>query len=623
MECKIALERRKHRALTPYDPDTWETRLTQAGLIDRYPLIPDGLRRGFILNFPVITTTQTPPNKESIIIYKNEFQSIINSELQKQRYIGPCTAAEIETLIGPFQSSPLSIIPKPGKPGRFRVIQDYSFPHSEATTFPNPSINSSINPDDFPSTWGTFYSTALLISRLPPGSQIATRDVSEAYRTIPLHPSQWPGAVVRISDSEFCIDTCTCFGVSPSAGAYGHLADAGLDIFRSQGIGPMSRWVDDHLFFRIRTEFLEQYNEQRRRWHADITERGQHHDGGRIWFGGHIFDDGTVEQFDEDCRFPILDLSNSSPRSAEDKLFSFNFDDINRSSADTRTPWEAQKDANFAYCNPYIGLMWDLERNLVYFSDEKKAKYSRAVREWQDRTTHVLLDVQKLHGKLLNVSLVHPRGHAYLTSLEVMLRVCHKHPFLPHQPVKGLAEDMLWWADVLQLTFLGCTIPKPLTLHNPAAFSDASSGVGIAIIIGDKWRAWKLYPGWATLDGQKDIGWAEAVGFELLVRYIVALDRPERHFRVYGDNQGVIDGWKNGRSRNAAVNQVFRRIFEFLHGLPSSHSFHPTYVTSSANPADAPSRGIYADEGSLLTHLPIPHPLRRFIHDPFSPSAQP
>lgn len=139
-----------------------------------------------------------------------------------------------------------------------------------------------------------------------------------------------------------------------------------------------------------------------------------------------------------------------------------------------------------------------------------------------------------------------------------MLRVCHAHPFLPHRPAKGLVKDLKWWTDVLQNSFISCRIPAPVTLFDPEAYSDASSGVGIAIIIGEQWRAWKLYPGWTTLDGQRDIGWAEAVGFKLLIRYIIALDRPEWHYRVYGDNQGVIEGWKNGRSRNAAVNEVFR-----------------------------------------------------------------
>lgn len=278
------------------------------------------------------------------------------------------------------------------------------------TNFLNSSINLRINADDFPSTWGTFHTIALLISRLPPESQIATRDISEAYQTIPLHHSQWPGMVVRIDDDRFCIDMCTCFGVSPSAGAYGSLADAGLDIFRLVGIGPTSQWVDDHLFFWIWKEYLEEYNEHRRTWHKSIIKEGERRDGGQIWFGGHIFDDGTTEEFDEDCRFPILDLSNASPRSAEDFLFTFNFDDIDRISHVTQTPWELQKDSLFADCNLYSGLAWDPANGMVYLTEEKKAKYIRAVQEWRERAMHVLSDMQKLHSKLLHVSLVLPRG---------------------------------------------------------------------------------------------------------------------------------------------------------------------------------------------------------------------
>jgi hypothetical protein len=35
MEHKSVLERRKLKALTPYDPDAWEACLMKAGLIDR------------------------------------------------------------------------------------------------------------------------------------------------------------------------------------------------------------------------------------------------------------------------------------------------------------------------------------------------------------------------------------------------------------------------------------------------------------------------------------------------------------------------------------------------------------------------------------------------------------
>jgi len=142
-------------------------------------------------------------------MYKDQFEASIQKEIQKSRYIGPFSAETLTKLIGPFQTSPLLIIPKPGRPDKIRLIQNFSFPHSYDTQFPNPSINSHIDPNDFPTTWGKFSVIYLLISRLPPGSEAATRDVAEAYRMVPLHPSQWPAAVVRTSDTEFCVDTCT------------------------------------------------------------------------------------------------------------------------------------------------------------------------------------------------------------------------------------------------------------------------------------------------------------------------------------------------------------------------------------------------------------------------------
>ena len=163
--------------------------------------------------------------------------------------------------------------------------------------------------DEFPTTWGTFSIISLLIHQLPPYSQVATRDVAEAYRTIPLHHSQWPGTVVRTGEDTFC-DTTTSFGFSPSAGVYGIVADAGADLFRYQGIGPLAKWVDDHIFFCICLDFLESYNQQRQARHTDLSFQGQIHEGGCLWFSGPPFPDGTLNEHVEDCLFPCLDLSH-------------------------------------------------------------------------------------------------------------------------------------------------------------------------------------------------------------------------------------------------------------------------------------------------------------------------
>ena len=171
--------------------------------------------------------------------------------MQKGCYIGPISGKDVEALIGLFLLSPFSIIPKPGRVGKYCNIQNYSFPNTPSTKFPNSSINLHVDSDLFATTWGTFSVISLLIHRLPPGLQLATRDVTEAYCTIPLHHSQWPSTVIHLNNNAFAIDTALCFGSGPSAGMYGTVQNTASDILHFQGIGPISSWVDDHLFIRI------------------------------------------------------------------------------------------------------------------------------------------------------------------------------------------------------------------------------------------------------------------------------------------------------------------------------------------------------------------------------------
>ena len=201
--------------------------------------------------------------------------------------------------------------------------------------------------------------------------------------------------------------------------------------------------------------------------------------------------------------------------------------------------------------------------------EEKKKKYIDVIREWMLWETHTLYKVQKLYGKLLHMCHIVPCGQAYLTKLEAMLWLCNNHSFKSYSHPKGLQDDTDWWIDILSQPVISRPIPGPVPLYNAGAFSDASSSIRIGIIISSHWRAWRLVLGWNTLNGIKDIGWAEAIGFELLMRSLINLSSGSEalHFLVNGDNIGVVEGWWNGRSQNEAVNTVFRRI----HTLLESH----------------------------------------------------
>jgi hypothetical protein len=127
------------------------------------------------------------------------------------------------------------------------MIQDLSFPRNNPQ---NPSVNSNINPDNFPTIWGTFDSTVELILSLPDGCVAATFDISAAYRITPVRPDQqnslcvfWKGLVY--------VDQAVMFGLSSSAGVFGSVADMLVAIYQAAGFGPLRKWVDDFFVIKL------------------------------------------------------------------------------------------------------------------------------------------------------------------------------------------------------------------------------------------------------------------------------------------------------------------------------------------------------------------------------------
>jgi len=129
---------------------------------------------------------------------------------------------------------------------------------------------------------------------------------------------------------------------------------------------------------------------------------------------------------------------------------------------------------------------------------------------------------------------------------------------MPHSPPHQTAHDLVWWRSLLAKPTIQRFLHPPCPIIDPGAYSDASSEVGIGIIIGQRWCAWRLLPGWKS--NGRDIGWAEAVGFLLLILIILPLSSDTPELNIYGDNSGVIEGWWKGRSRNRSTNNIFRLI---------------------------------------------------------------
>ena len=423
-----------------------------------------------------------------------------------------------------------------------------------------------------------------------------------------------------MDDTSFCIDTCAAFGAQPSGGIYGIVADAAAEIFRSQGIGPLVKWVDDKSLFRILCRYLAAYNKGRTKQsaHANVHS-GVHQSGGQLWYGGNTQPDGSVLEMAEDYAFPLCDLSESSPRSNHDAMFTYSICDVDEISKKLGIPWEHSKDIPFSTKAPYISLVWDLATRTVALSTLKMEKYKQTITVWVASPTHTLKEIQKLYGQLLHACLVVPAGCARLTGLESMLGLATSSPFIPRHAPHSVTCDLEWWSKTLTTTHLCHQIPSTRNAIDHCAYSDTSSGIGIAITIGHYWQAWRLIPGWQTLDGKHDIGWAEAVGFQFLVDAVIWAGRVGECFKLYGDNKGVVEGWWNGRSRNAAVNSVFKQIHDQIESQNFVDSIFAAYVPSAENPADKPSQGIYPPKAFLLPPISTPECLSRFLIDATEP----
>src|SRR5882757_2342919 len=77
---------------------------------------------GFNAGILKLSNSYTPPNSKTILQHNNAFNDIIQREFQRNRYLGPASRQQLERIIGPFQTSPLSLIPKPHNPDKLPPI---------------------------------------------------------------------------------------------------------------------------------------------------------------------------------------------------------------------------------------------------------------------------------------------------------------------------------------------------------------------------------------------------------------------------------------------------------------------------------------------------------------------
>lgn len=373
------------RIVAPLRWDVWRDELQVAGCLDEFADISIGIRDGFRISVSLpITATYTPPNHKSSLDNPEALQLHIHTELSARRYSGPFHPSRLESLIGPFCTSPMGIIPKT-TPGTFRIIQDFSFPRDNPSIF---SVNDDINPDEFQCEWGTFVACVLLIADAPEGTQASVNDVQNAYRNIPIHPDDQPYLVIFFLGLVI-LDHCAAFGSCSAPGIFGRVADAIVQIFKHYGVQAIIKWVDDFVFWRYPTRKLI---------------------------------DGSFEySYDESLIFSVAERLG--------------------------WPWSPTKHTPFSSSFTYNGFQWDIPSRTVELPASKKVKYLERLAPWISGATFTRKECEKMVGTLNHCCLTLPEGRSRLPSFYRFASGFHYSTsiFARHRISTAVLEDAAWW----------------------------------------------------------------------------------------------------------------------------------------------------------------------------------
>ena len=161
-------------------------------------------------------------------------------ELSAGRYFGPFPSLEdLPADLRPFRKAPLGVVPKKHTdPPKFRTIQHLSFPEGA-------SVNDGIGPEYARVSYQGIDHLLAQLTRLGPSTYFWKADISEAFRTLPVHRSDW-GMQGLYWLGLFFIDVCIPFGLRSAPFLFCSLMDLFAWICVTQyGITYLLHYIDD------------------------------------------------------------------------------------------------------------------------------------------------------------------------------------------------------------------------------------------------------------------------------------------------------------------------------------------------------------------------------------------
>ena len=165
-----------------------------------------------------------------------QVQDKLDKELASGRIAGPFLNPPFLN----FKCSPLAIREK-SQPGKFRLLHNLSYPYDER------AVNDNIPHEAATVKYATIRDAIHLIQENSPAAMLAKTDIADAFRIIPLHPSQYH--LTGFYWNGYFYDKCLPMGCSSSCRIFEDFSTALKWILAHKlGVTNVVKILDDFLF---------------------------------------------------------------------------------------------------------------------------------------------------------------------------------------------------------------------------------------------------------------------------------------------------------------------------------------------------------------------------------------
>ena len=235
---QLSLPNELYVITTPLRVSAWEEALGKHPDRQFVEYVVSGLKNGFRIGFDHITSKLTSSRNNMLSAKENPHvvDEYLLHEISMDRMWKMTEPPSV-----PFHChvSPIGVIPKKNRPGKWRLIVYLSSPEGA-------SVNDGISREMCSLSYVSIDSIVDCILKLGKGALMAKIDIKQAYRNIPMHPMdhyllgvQWKG--------ELYIDKVLPFGLRSAPIIFSAVADALQWIMQQRGVEFIFHYLDDYI----------------------------------------------------------------------------------------------------------------------------------------------------------------------------------------------------------------------------------------------------------------------------------------------------------------------------------------------------------------------------------------